>query len=124
MKIYSLKRKIRIHEILGGKCNQCGSVNNLEVDHRDRTKKSLTFGKRWHQKWANSLIEIKKCQLLCKNCHQKKSILESGKKIAKGTHGTLSSYKYCKCDLCKQAKADYMKNYTRMRNSVARVLRS
>ena len=28
-------------------------------------------------------------------------------------HGTLSEYRYCKCDLCKQAKKDYMAKYNK-----------
>lgn len=26
-------------------------------------------------------------------------------------HGTLTEYRYCKCDLCKAAKREYMQNY-------------
>ena len=34
---------------------------------------------------------------------------ESGKKSASGTHGTLSSFRYCKCALCKEARNGYNK---------------
>lgn len=41
---------------------------------------------------------------------------ENIKKSAKGItiteHGTLSMYRYCKCDLCKLAKKNYMVNYS------------
>lgn len=50
-------------------------------------------------------------QLLCRSCHEAKTLVDRGQESAKESHGTLSSYKYCKCNLCKKAKADYMSRY-------------
>lgn len=32
-------------------------------------------------------------------------------------HGTLSMYRYCKCDLCRKAKSDHMKAYNEKRKT-------
>jgi len=115
MREYHLKQYYKIKEeiinLLGGKCVKCGSIIDLQFDHIDKSKKILNITRHLLRSLKESKEEIKKCQLLCKKCHQIKSILEAGKKIAKGTHGTLSSYRYCKCDLCKKAMSDWNKNY-------------
>ncbi len=94
--------------ILGGKCVACGTTENLEVDHKDSKKKSFEVRRMLTTYSPQEIIEeIKKCQLLCRACHLEKSILERGQKPARGTHGTLSSYRYCKCELCRAANAKY-----------------
>lgn len=95
---------------LGNICRKCGSVDNLEIDHIDPIAKSFTVGGQlWNCAKAKFEAEIAKCQLLCQSCHNKKTLAETGKKSAIGTHGTLSSYRYCKCYLCRKAKADWSK---------------
>jgi len=105
------KRRGDAKEFLGGKCNKCGSVEDLQFDHIDPKTKSFPIGTMWSVSEERFWNELKKCQLLCRKCHIKKSILEAGKKIAKGTHGTLSSYRYCRCILCKDAHSKYQKEY-------------
>lgn len=114
--------KKRYHEIrqeaiesLGGFCHQCGSEKNIQFDHISPEEKTLEISEFLSVSMETFLLELNKCQLLCKYCHEKKSILEQGKNLAKGTHGTLSSYRYCKCDLCRQAKREYMKKYNENR---------
>lgn len=95
---------------LGGKCVKCGKTNDLQFDHIDPSSKSFTITSEvWWRKDLDS--EIAKCQLLCRSCHELKSILERGNKVAVGTHGTLSSYRYCRCDVCKKAKSDHSRAY-------------
>lgn len=54
-----------------GPCKRCGSWNNLEVDHIDKTKKIS------HKVWTWSEVrrneELKKCQVLCTTCHDIKT---------------------------------------------------
>ena len=102
-------------ERLGGKCVACGTPEELEIDHIDPAQKSFGISKFWSVSKLKFDKELSKCQLLCKSCHEEKSSNEHGKKRAKGTHGTLSSYKYCKCPECKAAKAAYMKGYKKNR---------
>jgi 5-methylcytosine-specific restriction endonuclease McrA len=64
-------------------CVYCGNNNplNLDLDHIDRNKKTdtparmLTNGTAWDK----VMKELENCQPVCRNCHNIKSILESGK---------------------------------------------
>jgi 5-methylcytosine-specific restriction endonuclease McrA len=115
MREYHLKRYYRIRGDLilrlGGKCANCGSIKDLQLDHIDPKTKSFEIS-RFLSVSKNMLeIEMPKCQVLCSKCHEIKSILDQGKNIAKGTHGTMSAYRYCKCKLCREAKSNYNKQY-------------
>lgn len=99
------------HTLLGGKCVQCGRTTDLEIDHIDPQQKSFTVSKMWSISKERFLQELSKCQLLCKECHNFKTLDQVGKKSAKGTHGTRSSYRYCKCNICKKAWSDWGKAY-------------
>jgi hypothetical protein len=70
------KKKAFLIEMLGGKCVGCGITENLQFDHIDRKQKSFTIGKMLGYSLENKLIpEAKKCQLLCKSCHQIKTTI-------------------------------------------------
>ncbi len=100
--------------MLGGACSVCGSKKELELDHVDRTKKSFCVSTGISNKPKAVMIEeLKKCQVLCAQHHMEKTLRDRGQSSARGTHGTLSSYRYCKCDLCRAAKAAWYKQYTR-----------
>jgi 5-methylcytosine-specific restriction endonuclease McrA len=93
---------------MGGKCAKCGSTHNLEFDHIDRTQKSFDIGERLAGMAIPKLeAELAKCQLLCQKCHIAKSILELDNKPWR--HGSLSGYRYCRCDLCRSAKSEHNK---------------
>jgi hypothetical protein len=98
--------------LLGGKCVVCGSIDNLEIDHIDPTTKTFTIAKR--AAGASEVVfqaELLKCQILCDVCHIEKTILERGQLPARGRHGTISTYRYCKCDECRAAKSAYTKSH-------------
>lgn len=69
---YSLKwsKKIRAIKVLGGHCNKCGNKNvfQLEFHHMDDDK-LINVGVLLHGRWSNVEKEVKKCILLCRNCH-------------------------------------------------------
>ncbi len=56
-----------------GPCRQCGSSEQLEVDHIDQSQKVS------HRVWSMSKekqdAELKKCQALCHRCHARKSAI-------------------------------------------------
>ena len=58
-------------------CILCGEndVRVLEFDHRDKdTKKfSISQATRLGRSWFEIEEEIKKCDLLCSNCHKKRT---------------------------------------------------
>lgn len=105
------KRRAEAVAFLGGKCVLCGSVNNLEFDHIDKTTKMFDIAHCWNKPLEVFWTEVKKCQLLCDQHHNFKTIDEKGFKRAKGKHGTISTYNYCHCEQCRAAKNDYCREY-------------
>ena len=122
MKTYMLaryhKKMSEVKNKLGGKCVKCNSIENLQLDHVNPETKNFTVAKLWNSKKEVFDLEISKCQLLCKKCHEEKTLLDLGQVSAKITHGTLSSYRYCRCELCKKAKSEYMKVFRKKRKAL------
>lgn len=67
------KRRSDAIELLGGVCVKCGSIDNLEFDHIDSTKKSFSITKNHSMNKKQWDEELKKCQLLCSDCHSEKT---------------------------------------------------
>lgn len=111
MKKRWLKRRLEAINKLGGKCSKCFSEENLQFDHKDSSTKIASIARMSSMSEKIFWEEIDKCQLLCLKCHQEKTLIDLNQKDAKIIHGTVSSYRYCKCELCRQAKSDYMKEY-------------
>lgn len=107
---YYLRRE-EAFRILGKICAVCGATQDLEFDHIDPTTKDFSIGRLWSVSKDRYNKELLKCQVLCKNCHIKKTIKDAGRVSAKETHGTLSSYRYCKCAVCKAAYNEYQRKY-------------
>ena len=122
MKNYMLaryhKRMSEAKNKLGNKCSKCFSTEDLQLDHIDPETKNFTISHLWNSKKEVFDLEISKCQLLCKKCHEEKTLLDMGRVSAKITHGTVSSYRYCKCELCKKAKSEYMKVFREKRKAL------
>lgn len=114
------ERRARALKLLGGVCMSCGTGDDLEIDHKDPTLKKYTVAQFRTISEEDFLAEVAKCQLLCKEHHTEKSIVDAGKVSAKGTHGTLSSYRYCKCDLCRSAANKYNNKRRREKRELAK----
>lgn len=116
MRKYMLERyhKLRNEALqrFGGKCVQCGATENLEFDHIDPSTKVGQMGDMFLWAKARREAELLKCQLLCSTCHSNKTIVDLGQQKARGEHGRISTRRYCACDLCKKAHADYCKDWT------------
>lgn len=105
------RRKLEAVQRLGGKCVSCGS-GDVQFDHMMREGKAFTIGKTLAGVAEKRLEEeLKKCQLLCQKCHSEKTLNDLGQRDAREVHGTLSSYRYCRCSLCRTAKREYMREY-------------
>lgn len=58
--------------LAGKTCAVCGSDQNLEVDHADPTSK--LSHRVWSWSKARREAELAKCQVLCRGCHQSKTV--------------------------------------------------
>ena len=91
--IRALKRKLQLVEMLGGQCSLCGYDRNLSAlhfHHKDSTQKNFKLGLRIlsNKKMSSILDEVKKCELLCANCHAEEHNPElSIENVRKITHG-------------------------------------
>jgi len=106
---YYQKRKKKIIDFLGGRCAECGSIDNLEVDHVDWRKKSFDVLREWSTKRTWDIIqkELEKCQLLCSEHHQIKTKQDqSEQKTKEPNHGTIYAWmkRKCTCEICSIAK--------------------
>lgn len=65
--------KARMIYVMGDKCQCCGysrCPSALELHHIDPTQKEFTFSANTNRGWATLIPEMKKCVLVCANCHR------------------------------------------------------
>lgn len=102
---------------LGGKCEGCGSRDNLQFDHKDPSNKAFHIATNLTSSRRRLVEEAKKCQLLCYPCHKLKTREDMRlwwlTRVPEIEHGTISTYtnKDCRCVLCRGANAIYMRQY-------------
>lgn len=115
MREYMIKRyharKSEMIEMLGGVCAKCSACDRLEIDHIDRAKKTMTVERMCFVSWHKAHEELKNCQLLCRKCHEQKSINDLGHKPRE--HGDITMYRHgkCRCSLCRKAWTEHNKKY-------------
>jgi predicted RNA-binding Zn-ribbon protein involved in translation (DUF1610 family) len=71
-KIRRYKLKTEAVRLKGGKCEKCGWQGNqaaFQFHHIDPTSKSFTISQAVTTNWEKYWGEVKKCELLCANCH-------------------------------------------------------
>ena len=69
-KIRRFRAKAAAIEFLGGKCTKCGwSGNQAALQFHHLKGKDFTIGNVANKSWDSIKKEIKKCTLLCANCH-------------------------------------------------------
>jgi hypothetical protein len=97
-------KKMAIY-LLGGECLLCGynkHQNSLVFHHLDPSSKTSGIGSLGYLSTENTLIEIKKCALLCHNCHSEVHGENIKIKIPKGY--------YDKCNLKLKELNNHFKN--------------
>jgi hypothetical protein len=90
-------------------CEWCGSTDELQLHHRDRSAK--TSHKIWSWSERRRAAEIAKCIVLCRACHER-SHAETRRIEAelRNPHGTYARYKLgCSCALCRLANTEYQR---------------
>ena len=77
---HRIKKKEKLVKLLGGKCKLCGYkkyIGALDFHHTNPKNKSFAVSVRGlSYGWNKILREVRKCTLLCKNCHTE---VENGK---------------------------------------------
>lgn len=102
------RTKTILIDVLGGECIECGSTNDIQFDHIIPETKLFNISQRLHYTISSLLDEVQKCQLLCADCHRKKTSLDLCF-IEGGRHGVASTYTNfgCRCVECRRAWALY-----------------
>lgn len=110
MRSYMAKRyhdkRNKLIEGLGGKCNDCGSLDGpFEIDHIDSSKKTMRAADMHSVSEEKFQEEKSNLQLFCKPCHNKKTNDAWDRSNPKPKHGTRWMYvKYkCRCEPCVKA---------------------
>lgn len=73
VKSYRLRLKQRAVYVLGGKCQCCGydkCIQALDFHHVNPEEKEYNFNENANRSWDHTKEEIKKCLLVCANCHR------------------------------------------------------
>lgn len=73
VKNFRNRLKERAAYVLGSKCQICGYNKTpaaLEFHHVDPKKKEMSFSDNANRSWGATREELKKCILLCANCHR------------------------------------------------------
>lgn len=79
-------------------CARCGATDDLHIHHRDPAQKVAHAVWSWREE--RRLVELAKCDVLCRGCH------ESHHSLERQQHGTRRRYQAgCRCELCRWAKA-------------------
>jgi hypothetical protein len=111
------RRRQKLITLLGGVCVRCGAADDLDFDHVEPGSQEFRISGRGLDKpWPVILIEVAKCQLLCKPCHRVKSKecgeTGGGSNKIDGpggfAHGTEPGYMRggCRCGDCCTARHD------------------
>lgn len=102
------ERRASLIALLGGRCVICESTKDLQFDHKDPSQKKFKVACSLGRSMTALLEEASKCQLLCVECHRKKTSRERWEKAeASLKHGTLNAYyKHgCRCNECRKARS-------------------
>ena len=99
-----------------GPCVECGSRQDLEVDHIDPASKTMNTGGIWSRTLAVREVELSLCQVLCRRCHREKT--KRQRVAAKcGSHSRYVVHG-CRCRPCKDAHSASMREWRRSQAAV------
>jgi hypothetical protein len=115
------KRRQLLKDHIGGKCVACGSLEDLQFNHKNPAEKQFTISEIIHKNLDFVLKEVEKCELLCKECHKEETrrqykdgelqVWNAGTRKPY-VHGTCRMYqqRQCRCEPCILANHLYMKH--------------
>ena len=106
-RIYHSRRKAAIAK-LGSRCKQCGITTGLHFVQAVPFKvvSIAPILKQSQIRYEKAIVSL---TLMCDTC----SSLWVRVWYDDTAHGTLTSYRYCRCEACKAAKTTYMRGWQR-----------
>jgi hypothetical protein len=111
--------KRRAKYLEGKSCAFCGSSENLEIDHINPEQKTFNPSALWSMSETNPkrIAELAKCQILCSDCHGKKTLVDISNRIGQEIlqHGTATMYDKhgCRCPPCREAATIKRRRFVR-----------
>jgi hypothetical protein len=86
-----------------GPCVKCGSAEDLEIDHIDPSQK--VTHRIWSWRKERRDVELAKCQIICKECHKRKTAIDirpmlqklksPRRKLNRGDIVSMFRYRWC-----------------------------
>lgn len=95
-------------------CVQCGTTEDLQLDHIDPSTK--VEHRIWTWSAARREVELAKCQVLCRPHHEKKTARENSRPIPHGTDAGYTKRK-CRCLLCREEHRRVKREWRAMRRA-------
>jgi len=83
-KIRRFRAKAAAIKYLGGRCAKCGWSGNqaaIQFHHKNPKEKEFVIGNVANKSWDSIKSEMKKCILLCANCHAIEHSAKDGEKF-------------------------------------------
>lgn len=68
-KIRDFSKKLKVISLLGGKCKNCNNSNIFHLVCHHKFGKDKNIASLLRLSWSKIIEEVKKCELLCANCH-------------------------------------------------------
>lgn len=71
------EHKIRVVEYYGNQCHDCKTQYEpcvYDLHHIDPTEKEFGLAQYLDRRWEKIQVELKKCVMLCANCHRKRHL--------------------------------------------------
>lgn len=92
------------------------SNEDLQVDHKDRSQKLSHKVWSWSEERRNE--ELAKCQILCAECHKKKTYSQDFECYVHGTQD-MYSHRGCRCEPCTSAHRESIRKWRELKKRVA-----
>ena len=98
-------KKIKAINLLGGKCSKCGNDNIFVLSFHHFDSKTFAVSQNLNGRWSSIEKEIKKCILLCENCHKEEHFFIGTDGKSQGNKKVLLDYKNIyECSKCSYDK--------------------
>jgi hypothetical protein len=99
-------KKLKAFELLGNECKVCGDKNifHFTFHHNSGEDKEYKIVNIWRNRWTAIEPEIRKCTLLCDNCHRELHYNEENSDKRRKTKELIVKYKGNECQICGYSK--------------------